>query len=102
MEKYHQELGNEIIMNTHLVHRSMSTDNIQSNFLWLADGTEAELKTDLLIARFFLKCLVAYASQTGKHSLHFFFSVMRFLFSSASERESQPLVDGFIPSLYWI
>jgi len=58
MEKYHQELGNEIIMNTHLVHRFVSTDNIQSDFLWLADGTEAELKTDLLIARFFLKCLV--------------------------------------------
>jgi len=44
MEKYHQELGNEIIMNTHLMHRSVSTDNIQSDFSvacgWYRSGAQ--------------------------------------------------------------
>ena len=103
MEKYHQELGNEIIMNTHLVHRFVSTDNIQSDFSvacgWYRSGAQ-NWSVDSSI--FFEMSCSVYASQTGKHSLHFFFLVMRNLFSSASEWESQPLVDGFIPLLYWI
>jgi len=89
----------ETIMNTHLVHGSVSTDNIQSDFSVACGWYRSGAQTDSSI--FFDMSCSAYASQTGKHSLHSFFLAMRNLFSSASEWESQPLVDGFIP-LYCI